>query len=66
MDKVEFRQGVGDGTILRIQCHKAWKGTTSVTYKVTVTDEKNAPGRSVFETSVTFVSVNDAGEKKAI
>lgn len=66
MDKVEFRHGVGDGTILRIHCEKALKGNTSVTYRVAVTDVKNSPDVSIFETSVTFVSLNDAGEKKAI
>lgn len=66
MDRVEFRHGVGDGTILRIHCQKAWKGTTSVTYKVVVVDVKNSPEKSIFETSVTFVSLNDAGVKTAI
>ena len=31
MDKVEFRHGVGDGTILRIACEMTRKGSTSVT-----------------------------------
>ncbi|MDP4624012.1 MAG: acyl-CoA thioesterase [Akkermansiaceae bacterium] len=66
MDKVEFRHGVGDGTILRIHCEKAWKGKTSVTYKVSVTDVKHSPDLSIFETSVTFVSVNDRGQKAEI
>jgi hypothetical protein len=33
MDKVEFRHGVGDGTILRIACERTKKGNTSVTYR---------------------------------
>ncbi|MEP2776557.1 MAG: hotdog domain-containing protein [Luteolibacter sp.] len=66
MDKVEFRHGVGDGTILCIRCERAKKGRTSVTYRVAVTDVRNAPGISIFETSVSFVSVNDSGEKAAI
>lgn len=66
MDKVEFRHGVGDGTILRIACEMTRLGKTSVTYQVHVSDAKNAPEISVFQTQVTFVSVNDRGEKRAI
>jgi len=66
MDKVEFRQGVGDGTILKINCSLAKKGTTSLTYRVVVTDAKNSAEVPVFQTHVTFVSVNDNGEKRAI
>ena len=66
MDKVEFRHGVGDGTILRIACEMTRKGSTSVTYQVRVSDAKNAPDVPVFQTNVTFVSVNDRGEKRAI
>jgi acyl-CoA hydrolase len=66
MDKVEFRQGVGDGTILKINCLLAKKGMTSLTYQVVVTDAKSAAEVPVFQTNVTFVSVNDIGEKRAI
>jgi acyl-CoA hydrolase len=66
MDKVEFRHGVGDGTILRIACEMTRKGNTSVTYQVRVTDVRNAPEVPVFQTNVTFVSVNDRGDKRAI
>lgn len=66
MDKVEFRQGVSDGTILKIDCSMAKKGNTSVTYQVQVTDVKNAPESPVFQTHVTLVSVNDLGEKRKI
>ena len=66
MDKVEFRHGVGDGTILRIACEITRLGKTSVTYQVRVSDAKNTPHIPVFQTNVTFVSVNDQGEKRAI
>ncbi|QTN33673.1 acyl-CoA thioesterase [Akkermansiaceae bacterium] len=66
MDKVEFRHGVGDGTILCIACEMTRKGTTSVTYRVRVTDVRNAPDIPVFQTNVSFVSVNDRGEKRPI
>ncbi len=66
MDKVEFRHGVGDGTILRIACEMTRMGKTSVAYQVRVFDAKTAPDVAVFQTNVTFVSVNDRGEKRAI
>lgn len=66
MDKVEFRHGVGDGTILRIACEMTRLGKTSVTYQVRVFDAKNAPTYPVFQTNVTFVSVNAYDEKQAI
>lgn len=66
MDKVEFRQGVREGTILRISSKQTKKGKTSVTYQVSVTDEKSPSLPAVFSTHVTFVSVNDEGAKRAI
>ncbi len=66
MDKVEFRHGVGDGTILRIACEMTRLGKTSVTYQVRVSDAKNAPHIPVFQNNVTFVSEHDQGEKRAI
>lgn len=66
MDKVEFRHGVRDGTILRIACEMTRIGKTSVTYQVRVSDAKNAPEIPVFQTNVTFVSVNAYDEKQAI
>ena len=66
MDKVEFRHGVRDGTILGIRCVQSKKGKTSVTYQVEVTDEKSAHSPPIFSTHVSFVSVNDKGEKRAI
>jgi acyl-CoA hydrolase len=66
MDKIEFRHGVDDGTILRINCERTKKGRTSVTYEVLVTDVKNAPQVAIFQTNVTFVSVNDQGAKTEI
>jgi acyl-CoA hydrolase len=66
MDKVEFRHGVGEGTILRIRCGMLRKGRTSVTYRVEAADARNAPERSVFQTNVTFVSVDDTGAKREI
>lgn len=66
MDKVEFRHGVRDGTILKIHCSKARTGKTSVTYKVHVNDEKNRSAPPIFTTHITFVSVDDTGAKRSI
>ena len=65
MDTVEFHHSVRDGTILRISCQREREGTTSTTYAVVVIDEKAGPA-PIFSTRVTFVSVDDAGQKRAI
>jgi acyl-CoA hydrolase len=65
MDTVEFHHSVRDGTILRISCALDREGTTSATYAVTVIDEK-AGAAPIFSTRVTFVSVDDAGQKRSI
>jgi acyl-CoA hydrolase len=65
MDRVEFRHSVRDGTILGITCGKRHEGNTSVSYDVVVVDEK-AGSRPIFSTRVTFVSVDDAGNKRPI
>lgn len=62
MDRVEFHHPVREGTILRIQCLQVRKGTTSVTYEVMVTDGRG-DARPLFTTCVSFVSVDDQGNK---
>jgi acyl-CoA hydrolase len=66
MDKVEFRHGVRDGAILRIESKQSRKGKSSVTYEVSVTDQKQPSTPPIFTTNVSFVSVNDRGEKREI
>lgn len=65
MDRVEFHHSVRDGTILRISCTREREGNTSATYAVTVVDER-AGATAIFSTRVTFVSVDDAGQKRSI
>jgi acyl-CoA hydrolase len=65
MDTVEFHHSVRDGTILKISCERMKEGTTSATYAVKVIDEHAGP-KPIFSTNVTFVSVDDAGKKRAI
>jgi acyl-CoA hydrolase len=65
MDTVVFRHSVRDGTILTIRSSLMKEGKTSATYAVEVVDQRVgiAP---IFSTQVTFVSVDDAGNKRAI
>ncbi len=66
MDKVEFRHAVRQGTILSIACERVREGSTSVSYDVKVTDRRHDQGPPIFTTRVTYVSVDDAGRKRAI
>ena len=65
MDKVEFHHSVRQGTILAIHCERARQGTTSVTYKVEVRDSRAQP-TPIFSTNVTFVNVDEKGQKKPL
>jgi acyl-CoA hydrolase len=65
MDTVAFHHSVREGTILRITCEREREGNTSVAYSVSVIDE-NAGPHVIFSTRVTFVSVDDSGNKRPI
>ena len=66
MDEVAFKFGVKNGSILviRSECKKV--GKTSITYHVEVFCGRVQDGKAIFSTNVTFVNVDDAGEKCAI
>ncbi|WP_035603536.1 hotdog domain-containing protein [Haloferula sp. BvORR071] len=66
MDNVEFRYSVRQGTILEIRCQKEKAGNTSVSYKVEVFDRRNLSAPAIFVTTVTYVSVDDAGRKRPL
>ena len=68
MDSIEFKHQVKNGSILRFHSNKTRLGKTSVTYLVEVfEDERSTSSETLaFSTSVTFVSVDDKGEKKEI
>ena len=68
MDKIEFRKSIRQGTILCFETTQGRLGTTSVEYIVNVTREEISSGQKelVFTTSITFVSVDGEGRKKAI
>lgn len=83
MDDVEFRHRIYTGEVLRFSVEQTTKGTTSVTYAVSVfstgtssavTHSGGEPavviGRDMdtvlFSTSMTFVNVDQNGDKAAI
>jgi acyl-CoA hydrolase len=68
MAQVEFRKGIHNGTILRFESNLENVGTSSATYKVEVFayPPYEPGGDLVFETRVTFVAVDDYGEKVKI
>jgi acyl-CoA hydrolase len=65
MDKVEFRQSVRQGTILRFSTGQVHVGRTSVRYVVDVSDGSSiaSPENSIFATNVTLVRVDASGQK---
>jgi acyl-CoA hydrolase len=65
MDKVEFAQRAGLGSILRFDVVKTHQGRTSLHYTVDVwSDEPGARTEvRIFSTTVTFVNVDDQGNK---
>jgi len=66
--EVKFRQRVLNGSVLRFSVNKSRKGHSSVTYSVDVfARESEAENETkVFQTSVTFVRVDDDGCKVAL
>lgn len=65
LDEVTFRHQIVIGQILRFQCRQVRIGTTSVTYEVQVFGERyqRKQHRVLFETQITFVCINDEGNK---
>ncbi len=68
MDKVEFRKGVHNGTILRFHIERTYQGNTSVQYQVQVYAENNGSRRDelVFNTHMSFVNVDTDGQKQPL
>jgi acyl-CoA hydrolase len=68
MDDIQFQKRVCNGAILRfdIKIHK--RGQTSVTYTVQVfaSDQSSRNEEVVFSTHITFVSIDEKGEKVSI
>ena len=66
MDEVAFKVGVGNGAILVIRSERKKSGKTSATYLVEVFCGRAEEGEAIFSTNVTFVNVDEKGEKLVI
>lgn len=68
MADVQFKRRISSGEVLRFAVERARLGRTSVQYRVRayglVVNED--PGTVLFETTITFVSVDEAGHKVPI
>ena len=68
LDNVEFRHRIEVGAILRFAVEQTRLGNSSITYEVKVYaahDEKKAT-LVLFETNITFVNIDENGNKAAI
>jgi acyl-CoA hydrolase len=65
MDRVEFRRGVREGSVLRFVVQRSHSGTTSVRYEVAVyaDDIETGAEEAVFSTHVSFVCLDRHGSK---
>ena len=68
LDNVIFRKAVKVGEIIRFSVERVKLGTTSVQYNVRAygTRYNAQPDEVLFETRITFVSVDNEGKKKPI
>jgi acyl-CoA hydrolase len=68
MDRVEFRRSIREGSILRFNVERIRTGNTSVQYAVRVFNEAVGADdrKEVFSTTVTFVSLDERGNKKGV
>jgi acyl-CoA hydrolase len=68
LDNVVFKQSIKLGSILKFESNLIRLGNTSATYNVKVSCEDRDTGSiaQVFETNITFVSIDKTGNKKPI
>jgi acyl-CoA hydrolase len=68
MDTIQFRKRVSNGAILRFQIKQQKQGHTSITYtaEVFASDHSSKNEDMVFSTHVTFVAVDEKGNKAAL
>jgi acyl-CoA hydrolase len=68
LDNVVFKQSIKLGSILKFESSLLRLGNTSATYNVKVSCEDRDTGSiaQVFETNITFVSIDKTGNKKPI
>ncbi len=68
MDNVEFRERIQTGEVLRLDVCQEKQGVTSIRYRIQAfaTVFRKARPKVLFETSITFVSVDASGAKTPI
>lgn len=68
LDTVEFKHSVQQGCILRFEVSRVREGRTSVAYHVDVSKRSTGETREVlvFSTNVTFVNLDEHGDKTVI
>ena len=68
LDKVVFKKSIRLGTILKFDIERERVGRSSVTYSVKVFSDSIETGEEelVFETKITFVNVDEEGNKLPI
>ncbi len=68
MDKVVFRRSIHNGALLRFVVDKLEEGNTSVKYEVNVycNDVDSGEEKNFFSTCVTFVCLDNKGEKRSL
>lgn len=66
MEAVSFKHSVREGTILEIESELVKEGRTSASYAVRVTRGRELKGEVIFSTKVTFVNVDEVGEKQPL
>ena len=65
MDNIQFKKRVSNGAILRFEIQPKRYGNTSITYSAEVfaSSQDSRNDEMVFSTHITFVAVNENGEK---
>jgi acyl-CoA hydrolase len=68
MNRVEFHRSVREGVILRFEIAQCRKGNTSVQYEANVFSEDPESGgeERIFNTTITYVCLDDEGRKQTI
>lgn len=66
LDNVEFKHKINLGEIICFNVILERQGNTSITYFISVTGTRDDTTTVLFETRISFVSIDDQGNKKAI
>jgi len=66
LDNVEFKHRIECGEIICFAVTLEKQGNTSLTYHIAVTGTRGQSDKLLFETRVSFVSVDDKGDKKKL